>query len=128
MGKRKDHHKKIIQDAMFQLGSMKVTQFHTAQKMPRTLKGVPDLNIMFADLTFWIEIKPRYANYTRDQMSDAQWTWLHERYVHFLRNTRYAIVENAKELIDVVLRWENYEAVNLGVYHQGRYEAWRRGR
>ena len=128
MGKRKDHHKKIIQDAMLQLGGMKVTQFHTAQKMPRVLRGVPDLNILFADITFWIEIKPRYANYMRDQMSDLQWTWIHERINQMLKYTRYAIVEDAKELIDVVMRWEDYPAVWMGEYHSGRYENWRRGR
>ena len=128
MGKRKDHHKKIIQDAMLQLGGMKVTQFHTAQKMPRVLRGVPDLNILFADITFWIEIKPRYANYMRDQMSDLQWTWIHERINQMLKYTRYAIVEDAKELIDVVMRWEDYPAVWMGEYHAGRYENWRRGR
>ena len=128
MGKRKDHHKIIIQEALLQLPLMKVTQFHTAQKMPRKLRGVPDLNLLFADITFWIEIKPRYANYMRDQMSDLQFQWIHERKDHMHLNTRYAIVEDAKELVDVVQQWVDYPAVWMGEYHQGRYENWRRGR
>ena len=73
MPKRKDYHKQIIGDASLEgLGAV-VTQFHTAQKMPQKLRGVPDLFIMYHGVSFWIEIKPRYANYMRDQMSDRQW-------------------------------------------------------
>ena len=129
MGKRKDHHKQIIQEAFEILPDrVKVTKFHTAQKMPRVLRGVPDLYLMYKSGTFWIEIKPRYANYMRDQMSDLQWTWLHERYYEFTELTRYAIVENAEELVSVVLNAGSYPIVHLGEYHEGRYMNWRRGR
>ena len=128
MGKRKDHHKRIIQEALPALSGMKITQFHTAQKMPRVLRGVPDLHILFADISFWIEIKPRYENYMRDQMSDAQFNWFHTRVNDFGEFNRYAIVEDADTLLDFVLEGDFEEPYRLSEYHQGRYEQWRRGR
>ena len=128
MGKRKDHHKRIIRMIVEMYPPLKITQFHTAQKMPRVLRGVPDLHILFGGLSFWVEIKPRYANYMRDQMSDLQWTWLHERYIQFGDKNRYMIVEDEQEFADVFNDWANNPFVYMSDYHQGRYETWRRGR
>lgn len=130
MPKRKDHHKRIIEAALKQLSDQfMVTQFHTAQKMPRKLRGVPDLHVLHKNVSWWIEIKPKYANYMRDQMSDLQWGWFHARHTvgAFGLHNKYTIVENESELVSALLRdwrWEVY----LGEYHQGRYEDWRRGR
>jgi hypothetical protein len=133
MGKRKDHHKQIIQEASLGFPpDMKVIQFHTAQKMPRPLRGVPDLNLQREGNNWWIEIKPRYANYMRDQMSDLQWTWFHERYTLetvFGIHNRYAIVTDAQELINVLdfnILLDPF--VWMPDYHWGRYDKWRRGR
>lgn len=128
MGKRKNHHKIIITSADLTSQNFKVTQFHTSQKMPRTLKGVPDLHVLFGGISWWIEIKPRYANYMRDQMSDKQWQWFHERRIHFNQNNRYAIVTNAEELKSVVLDWEDHDEVYMEDYYWDRYNKWRRGR
>lgn len=129
MAKRIDHHKKIIADALKQFPiANKVTQFHTAQKMPRKLRGVPDLHVLREGMSWWIEIKPRYANYMRDQMSDLQFEWFHVRRDQFGEYNRYAIVEHAQELVMVVTQFAGFEVVHMGDYHQGRYETWRRGR
>jgi hypothetical protein len=131
MGKRKDHHKQIIEATNF-VQDMLVTQFHTAQKMPRSLRGVPDLNCQREGFNFWIEIKPRYANYRRDQMSDLQWQWFHDRYTQFAFNfhNRYAIVTDEVEL-DWFL-YKNLSGVDPFVwmpeYHWARYDKWRMGR
>ena len=129
MSKRKDHHRKVIRDSVPYLESLDyvVTQFHTAQKMPRVLRGVPDLNIVLSGITWWIEIKPRYANYMRDQMGDLQWKWFHERKPHMGFHLRYAIVEDGSDLLDFVLNNDRV-SVLLGDYHEGRYDQWRRGR
>ena len=135
MSKRKDHHKRIIQASIPYLEKLDyvVTEFHTAQKMPRVLRGVPDLNIVFSGITWWVEIKPRYANYMRDQMSDLQWSWFHERRPHVGFHLRYAIVEDEDELLDWIFdkdvgKHSPYDCIRLGEYHLGRYEQWRRGR
>ena len=130
MGKRKDHHKQIIQEALphLEVNGHEVTQFHTAQKMPRKLRGVPDLHILYAGVSWWIEIKPRYANYMRDQMSDLQFTWFHNRVADFGEYNRYAIVEDEDELLAFVLHGNFQDTIRLGEYHQGRYDQWRRGR
>ena len=96
MAKRKDHHKRVIAESVPYLEGLtyQVTQFHTAQKMPRKLRGVPDLHILYAGVSWWIEIKPRYANYMRDQTSDLQFTWFHNRVADFGEYNRYAIVED----------------------------------
>jgi hypothetical protein len=131
MGKRKDHHKQIISEVDF-VPDMLVTQFHTAQKMPRTLRGVPDLNLQREGFNFWVEIKPKYANYMRDQMSNLQWQWFHERYTKFAFDfhNRYAIVTDSVELDWFI--YKNLSDVDPFVwmpdYHWSRYEAWRRGR
>ena len=135
MSKRKDHHKKVIADSIPYLIGLDyaVTQFHTAQKMPRVLRGVPDLNIIYSGIEWWIEIKPRYANYMRDQMSDLQWGWFHERRRHFGASIRYGIVEDGSDLLDFVLdpdvgKHAPYDCIRIPEYHLGRYEQWRRGR
>lgn len=132
MGKRKDHHRDIIKASMTGLPiGAKVIEFHTAQKMPRPLRGVPDLNIQWCNINFWIEIKPRYANYMRDQMSDIQWTWFHERFTNdcFGFNNRYAIVTDHDELIDFFYgNILNDITVWMPEYHWDRYDRWRKGR
>lgn len=129
MGKRKDHHKQVIAEAIIP-ATYQVIQFHTAQKMPRTLKGVPDLNIQREGINWWIEIKPRYANYMRDQMSDLQWKWFHDRYTSetFGITNRYAIVTDAQELNErLVDSLALGDFVWMPEYHWDRYDKWRRG-
>lgn len=135
MGKRKDHHKQVIQASVPYLEKLgyKVTQFHTAQKMPRPIRGVPDLYIMYNGVSWWVEIKPRYANYMRDQMSTLQWQWYHERREDFGYFLRYTIVEDEDELLNFVLNSgslpdPDWFSVGIPEYHLGRYEQWRRGR
>lgn len=130
MGKRKDHHKQIIEATNF-VQDMLVTQFHTAQKMPSALRGVPDLNIQREGFNFWIEIKPLYANYMRDQMSTKQWQWFHERYTKhaFGYYNRYAIVTDEIELNDFLYnRLKDGLNVWMPKYHWDRYDRWRRAR
>jgi hypothetical protein len=127
MGKRRDRHKEIIQEAMLGIPKlMQMTQFHTAQKMPSVLRGVPDLNIQWQGVNFWAEIKPLYGNYMRDQMSDKQWTWFHERYSTecFGNYNRYGIVTDSQELIDFLFGTSG-EAVVIPDYYWGRYDRWR---
>lgn len=127
MASRKDRHREIIKQISMH-PDMKVIQFHTAQKMPRGLRGTPDLNIQFRGVNFWIEIKPRYANYMRDQMSDVQWEWFHERYTAdaFGDSNRYAICCDAQE-IENVIRF-HVPDVHMPKYFWDRYEKWRRAR
>ncbi len=99
------------------------TVFSSRQRMPGALSGLPDLYLMKGNVSFWVEIKRRYANYQRDQISPAQWAWFHERREDFGRNLRYGIVENAEELLEWVQGRRNR---HISAYHWGRYEAWRR--
>lgn len=126
---RKDRHLEIIKAACLDsISGLKIVQFHTAQKMPRPLRGVPDLNLQRFNVNWWIEIKPRYANYMRDQMSDLQWTWFHERYIDevFGPNNRYGICQDADELHKILmLPREDY--VYMENYHWNRYDKWRQG-
>lgn len=136
MGKRKNHHKKIIDNAVpaLEADGYHVTVFHTHQKMPRQLRGVPDLYICKGGISWWVEIKPRYANYMRDQMSDAQWRWYHTRREDFGWSLRYAILENEYDLLDFIRPTEkqgdssDMHIVVIDTYHRSRYENWRRGR
>lgn len=132
---RQNRHLKIIKTALPELeaNGYKVTQFHHHSRMPKSLKGVPDLYLMHTDLSIWIEIKPRYANYMRDQMSDVQWQWFHDRRDLWSPSHQYAIVEDKDELLYVALeKGDDYEWISnayyIPEYHWGRYEAWRRGR
>jgi hypothetical protein len=130
MGKRKDRHSQIIKAAQLEtMLDLHVTQFHTAQKMPRPLRGVPDLYLVRKGISWWIEIKPRYANYVRDQMSDDQWTWFHMRYFteSFGEKVRYGIATDADE-INKILTLPRQDFVYLPDYHWGRYDKWRMGR
>jgi hypothetical protein len=94
--------------------------------MPKTLKGVPDLYIMHRSTSWWIEIKPRYANYMRDQMSTHQWQWFHDRYRYWNNSVRYAIVEDDKQLLDWVTGEYHGDPVWIEAYHWDRYDKWRR--
>ena len=112
-----------------------VTVFSSRQRMPGALSGLPDLYLMKGGVSYWVEVKLRHANYMRDQMSDAQWTWYHNRRNDFSHFLRYAVVESAKELIDWVDAWGAVEGSivvqhvqYIPEYHYQRYEAWRRGR
>ncbi|MHC4370908.1 MAG: hypothetical protein ACYSW8_25135 [Planctomycetota bacterium] len=137
MGKRrKNRHGAILKQALPELEAegFLATVFHHHSRMPKSLKGVPDLYLMHTDLTMWVEIKPLYANYMRDQMSDVQWQWFHDRRDIFSHNTQYAIVTDVDELLKVAclkpddsLAWiEDY--IYVPEYHWGRYEIWRRAK
>lgn len=125
---RRDRHREIIDACVFEtIKGLQIVQFHTAQKMPRPLRGVPDLNLQRYGINWWIEIKPRYANYMRDQMSDLQWTWFHERYLDdtFDVYNRYGIAEDADEVHKILgLPREDY--VYMDNYHWNRYDNWRK--
>ena len=128
--KRKDRHGVVLKAALpvLQANDFEVTQFHHYSRMPKSLKGVPDLYLMGEGKSWWIEIKPKYANYMRDQMSTHQWQWLHARYQMFSDTIRYAIVENSEELLNAVLHGEYSQVVWMTDYHWDRYNKWRRGR
>ncbi len=101
------------------------TIFSTRERMPGALSGLPDLYLMKKNVSFWVEIKLRYANYQRDQMRDAQWLFYHVRRNDFGPNLRYAIVENAEEVVEWV---QSRRDKHISAYHWIRYEAWRRSR
>jgi hypothetical protein len=125
---RKDRHIEIIKAACFEsMSGLQVVQFHTAQKMPKVLRGVPDLYLQRHGISWWIEIKPRYANYMRDQMSDLQWTWFHDRYVSdaFGPRVRYGIAQDADE-IHKILGLATQDFVYMENYHWNRYDNWRK--
>lgn len=105
-----------------------ISQFHQDTRMPRSLKGLPDVYIMFGGVSWWIEVKPLYANYMRDQMSDVQWKWFHERQHEWCDSIRYAIVVDEHELLDFVLHGDHTEPYRINDYHYGRYSEWRKGR
>ena len=133
--KRKDRHGVVLKAALPVLRDkgFEATQFHHYSRMPKSLKGVPDLYLLKAAVSWWIEIKPLYANYMRDQMSTHQWQWFHERRPHLGAGIRYAIVENAREILDFVLDESRgihtpYDCISIPEYHLARYEQWRRGR
>jgi len=133
---RENRHLAIIRKCLPKLegAGYSVTQFHHHSRMPKSLKGVPDLYIMQYELSYWIEIKPKYANYMRDQMSTVQWEWFHERKEKFSPQLRYAIVTDEEELLQVALiGWDSSPnwiepCFYMPEYHWGRYEQWRRGR
>lgn len=132
MTKRKDHHSRIIAECrlVWDIAGYKIIEFHTAQKMPRPLRGVPDLNLQRFGFNWWIEVKPRYANYMRDQMSDLQWMFFHQRYgTDFDFHNRYAIVTDAQEAVTFVDKVGPEDPfVWMPDYHWDRYDKWRRGR
>jgi hypothetical protein len=133
--KRKNRHGKILKAAIpvLEENGYLTTVFHHHARMPKSLKGVPDLYLMHQDLTIWVEIKPLYANYMRDQMSTYQWQWFHERRHLWTQNNQYAIVTDEDELLFVALEYQpdNYwwidNAYYMPEYHWGRYENWRKG-
>ena len=125
----------IIQEALGKLRPLgyEATVFQTKARMPAALKGLPDLYLMKAGVGYWIEVKARHANYMRDQVSDAQWQWFHDRRPHFGASLRYAIVEDADGLVDFVLdedrgKHHPYDCTSIPEYHVDRYIQWRRGR
>ena len=128
MAKRKNRHLEIIKQVLPELTAQgyKVTQFHHHRRMPKSLKGAPDLYVMWRGRSWWIEIKPRYQNYMRDQMSDVQWQWFHDRRDDFSEHIQYAIVEDAEELLTAIQM--GLEPIKISDYHWDRYETWRKGR
>jgi hypothetical protein len=131
-----NRHKKILDVALpvLEENGYKATVFHHHTRMPKSLKGVPDLYLMHTDLSMWIEIKPLYDNYMRDQVSSIQWQWFHDRIDLWNPHHQYAIVGDKDELLFVALEYQPdiYEwsdnAYYIPEYHRGRYEAWKQGR
>ena len=99
-----------------------VTVFSTKQKMPHALKGLPDLYLMKDGAGYWVEVKLRHANYMRDQMSDVQWQWYHDRRDDFGPNLRYTIAETGGELLEWL---ETNVSVRIPDYHWKRYIEWK---
>ena len=104
------------------------TIFSSRQRMPGALSGLPDLYLMKDGVSYWVEVKLRYANYMRDQMHDAQWAFYHARRNDFGEHLRYAIVESGEELIEWVTDLSYIVYKSIPEYHWERYETWRRGR
>ena len=115
----------IIQDALETLKPLgfKATVFQSRARLPAALKGLPDLYLMKDGVSYWVEVKAKY-NGTRDQLSDAQWQWYHDRRDDFNFFLRYAIVETAEELID----WATSEIVTedayMSAYYKDKYKKW----
>ena len=135
MAKRKNRHLEILKEVLPRLEQkgFEATVFHHHRRMPKSLAGVPDLYLMHAGISWWIAIKPRYANYMRDQMSDVQWQWYHDRRPHLGTHLRYAIVDGANQLLDFVLDTNRgvhspYDCQWAEDYHWNRYHEWRKGR
>ena len=100
------------------------TVFSTNVRLPYSLKGLPDLYLMKDGAGYWVEVKLRHANYMRDQMSDVQWQWYHNRRGDFGVYLRYAIVGDVEELLE----WVNAKGVwdtHIPAYHYARYEQWK---
>ena len=127
MAKRKNRHLIILKEVVpkLEMNGWKVTQFHHFRKMPKSLVGIPDLFIMRRGVGIWMEIKPRYANYMRDQMSDVQWQWFHDRVEDWGEFLRYAIVEDSATILGLAITFTDWW---MPEYHWDRYETWRKGR
>ena len=117
----------IIQDALETLKPLgfKATVFQSRMRMPQALTGLPDLYMIKNGVSYWVEVKAKY-NGSRDQLSDAQWQWYHDRRDDWNYHLRYAIVGTAEELIDWVTRpLYRYLYSMVSTYHRERYEKWR---
>ena len=116
----------IIQQALKILKPLgyKATVFQSRARMPAALNGLPDLYLLREGVSYWIEVKARYGNSMRDQMSDSQWLWFHERKDDFNFFLRYAIVGSTEELVEWVESKVVWEEPHMDAYHKKYYALW----
>jgi hypothetical protein len=87
--------------------------------MPGALVGHPDLVVIGAGITWFVEVKPGYS-----QLTDSQCAWFWKFYPQFCYSVRYVIAKDYNELIEKVSGTSKFD-ISVSERHYRRLKAWK---
>lgn len=117
--RRRNLHKEIIDPGIEHLEGLGALcqNYHSPRAMPPTLKGHPDLVVMWSGITWYVEVKPDIAG-RKPPLNFNQCAWFWRYYSQFCATIRYVIATNVPDLLDRVSLNSMYDISAPERYHE----------